>query len=471
MNDPDRMPESFRAALTAALTRPLLLDPRALDPVREAAGFRPRAEAAGGGGSSERPPFTREGDVAIVSIEGPLSQRAWSCWVLEGDGYDAIVKRAGAALEDRATRGLVLRVDSPGGEVAGCFEAVRTLRAMARAAGKPMVAYADEMICSAAYALACACDEVVLPDTGLVGSVGVILTLTSHAAALTQRGVAVNLLTSGAAKADGHPGVPLADDARARLQEDVDALARLFAAEVAIARPLDAAAVLALEARTFLGEGARRAGLADHVGPFADAVARARALASRTPRTGARGAAPTRNSTMNEQQIAALAAATGETAPDKIVAAVAALRTKADASEKTIEALTHDVAQANGRAEAAEKRLDAAERAKEIDAAKAEGKWSLALDGFLSTLSTEQLRAWRAGAPRVVPGGEHQPPTDGPQPDAQLPADLAAIAAKAQAEGWGALSDKEKDRLYRANKPLAQRLKAQSAQPRTNPGA
>ena len=203
MNDA-AMPASFRAALDAALSRPILLDPRALDPLRGAAGFRPRADASNGSGTSSPAPFTREGDVAVVSIEGPLSQRAWSCWLFEGDGYDAVTSRMKAAIDDRATRSVVMRIDSPGGEVAGCFEAVRTIRAMAKAAGKPLVAYADEMACSAAYALACACDEVVLPDTGMVGSVGVILTLASRAGELAQRGVSVTLLTSGAAKADGH---------------------------------------------------------------------------------------------------------------------------------------------------------------------------------------------------------------------------------------------------------------------------
>ncbi len=455
------MPASFRAALDAALSRPILLDPRALDPLRGAAGFRPRADASNGSSPSSPAPFTREGDVAVVSIEGPLSQRAWSCWMFDGDGYDAVTSRMKAAIDDRATRSVVMRIDSPGGEVAGCFEAVRTIRTMAKAAGKPLVAYADEMACSAAYALACACDEVVLPDTGMVGSVGVILTLASRAGELAQRGVSVTLLTSGAAKADGHSAVPLADDARARLQADVDHIARLFAAEVAASRPLDPAEVLALEARTFLGSEAVRAGLADHVGPMADAVARARALASRSPRTntGARGAATTRN-IMNEHQLAALAAATGETDPDKIVAAVTGMKERSAAAEGTITKLSADLSTANDRAAAAEKKLEAADRAHEVEAAKTEGKWSPALDGFLSTLSNDQLRAWRASAPRVVPGGQHDPPTDGPSPDAQLPADVAAIAAKAQTEGWGALSDREKHSLIVANKPLAQRLKA-----------
>lgn len=287
------MPPTFRAGLDAALSRPLLLDQRSLAPVRAAAGFRPRASSRSSDDGAGPEPFERDGDVAVVSITGPLSQRAWSCWMFEGDGYDAIVQRVAGALGDSAVRAVVLRIDSPGGEVAGCFEAVRSLRAMASAAGKPMVAYADEMACSAAYAIACACAEVVLPDTGMVGSVGVILTVESYAEQLAAEGVAVNLITSGAAKADGHPAIALADDARARLQADIDQLARVFAAEVSVARPLDPAAVLALEARTFLGETAVAAGLADAVGPLAAAVDRARALASGEAPRAARAPAQT----------------------------------------------------------------------------------------------------------------------------------------------------------------------------------
>ncbi len=279
------VPARFRAALEAALTRPLFLEPVAFSSLRAMALFRPRAES-----STPPEPFTRSGDVAVVSVSGPLAQRAWSCCGFEGDGYDSIQARVTAALEDPDTRAVVLRVDSPGGEVAGCFEAVRGIRAAKVRAKKPLVAYADECACSAAYALACACDEVVLPDTGAVGSVGVIRAVTSYAEKLASEGVAVALFTSGSAKSDGHPAVALSDEARDRLQAEVDQLARVFAAEVSVARPLDVESVLRLDARVFLGATAVEARLADHVGSFAFALSRARALASRSTLTGAVGA-------------------------------------------------------------------------------------------------------------------------------------------------------------------------------------
>lgn len=282
------MPASFRASLDAALARPLLLEPRSLDSILAAGGFRPRADMDEDGEDSapEAPPvpFVRDGDVAVVSIEGPLAQRAWACWMFSGDGYDAITSRVGAALADASTRAVVLRLDSPGGEVAGCFEAVRSIRAAAKTAGKPLVAYCDEMAASAAYALACACDEIVCPDTGILGSIGVIFSVTEQSEALRIAGRSTAVITSGAAKADGHPALPLSKEARARYQVEVDQLADVFAGEVSAARGLTVAQVRGLEARVFLGAAAVNAGLADRVGNVATALERARALAAaRTP--------------------------------------------------------------------------------------------------------------------------------------------------------------------------------------------
>ena len=434
------MPASFRAALSAALSRPLLLDPRALDSVRAAGGFRPKAEGPRGmGGGAE--PFERDGELAVVGVSGPLAQRAWSCWMFSGDGYDAIVQRAAAAFNDRDTRGVVLRLDSPGGEVAGCFEAVRSLRAMARDAGKPLVAYVDELACSAAYALACAADEVVLPDTGLVGSIGVIMTVESYAEALAAEGVSVALITSGEAKADGHPAVALSDDARARLQADVDQLAQVFAGEVAAARPLDAKAVLALDARTFLGASAVSAGLADHVGPFAVALERARSLASRSTPTGAVGA------TGRHMPLLALLGVATEADAVTAVQALTNLRAQVrgatgadsdDAALGTLAAWKRDAAAANDlRAQVAAEKAAAEkrERAELLDAAVASMRLTPAerdADGqegaFTTGMTNAALKAF-AARPVTVGGNAPRQPAKAAATGAALTAEQREIAA------------------------------------------
>jgi ClpP class serine protease len=233
-------------------------EPMALSP--EAFGF---LFLLGGGRDNET-----IGTARVVTIEGPLEQRA-SWW----DGYDAIVERFTEALADEETSSVVLRLDTPGGECAGLFEACRVMRERAEASGKRVVAYVDEGAYSAGYALACVASEIYLPPSGGVGSVGVIATCLDRTEQNAMIGVRVEVVTAGKRKADCHPDVVLTDDAIAVVEERVDGLASLFYAEVATSRGLKEGAVAALEAGCFYGEDAIAAGLADGVLGFDEVIA------------------------------------------------------------------------------------------------------------------------------------------------------------------------------------------------------
>jgi ClpP class serine protease len=211
----------------------------------------------------------RRGPIAIVASRGALQQRSSWC----GVGYDAIAATFAAACASDATT-IVLDIDSCGGVVAGCFAAAREMRAAADASGKRVVAYARENACSAAYALATVGDTIALPDTGTVGSVGVIGCVDDYTEAMAKDGVRVTVLTSGARKADGNPMVETTPEAIATLQATVDTLASAFFALVAERRPLSADAVRDLEAGVFLGQAAVDAGLADEVIAYAELMAR-----------------------------------------------------------------------------------------------------------------------------------------------------------------------------------------------------
>ncbi len=457
MKQPEQMPESFRAKLDAALARPLMLDQRALDSVR-AGSFAPRADMGDAPEKKREAYEVLENGVAIVDIQGALAQRAWSCWMFSGDGYDAIESRVREALADKRVSAVVMRMDSPGGEVAGCFEAVRGIRGAAASASKPVVAFADQMACSAAYALACAASHIVVPDTGAVGSIGVIVALAEQSEALKAEGISVAVITSGEAKADGHPAIPLANDARARIQAEIDYLADIFADEVSAARPLTASAVRDLEARVFYGQKAVDAGIADRVGNFLDAIALAESLANE--RTNARrGIAAARNRRTGMETVAKALGLPVDASEADVLASVVALKTDADTAAKTVEALSRDVAEANAKAKAAHEREEATERAAIIEAAKSDGQWSASIDGFLGRLAVADLREWKANAPRVVPSGEIKPPADAPTADADLSVDIAAIAAK----GWSAMTADEKHAVITKHPGLAARLRKQSA--------
>lgn len=215
-----------------------------------------------------------EADVALVRISGPLAQRAETGWCAVVDGYDAITSRFLAALD--AARSVVLVIDSPGGDGAGLVEAVRRMRELADAAGKPVLAYADEFAASAAYWIAMGVgDAVYLPALGAVGSVGAIAVHQDVSGAAEKEGVKYTVVRDPAGKAQGSSLEPLSEVGLARIERDVNALAGAFVAAVAARRGLAASAVRALDADMFRGAEAVRAGLADGVATLEEVLARA----------------------------------------------------------------------------------------------------------------------------------------------------------------------------------------------------
>lgn len=217
------------------------------------------------------------GDVEVVSVSGPLEHHASAPMVLPNgvtipapfDCYDAIVARVGAALAGKS-KAVVLRIDSPGGLVAGVFDAARAIRAQAAAAGKEVIAYVDGTAASAAYALACAATRIVASDTAVIGSIGVIDTRVDLTAADAQMGVRVALVTSGSRKADGNPHQAMTAAELVERQSLVDSLAGVFFALVKDMRGVEAEP---LEARCFVGAAAKSAGLVDEIQSFSDLLA------------------------------------------------------------------------------------------------------------------------------------------------------------------------------------------------------
>ncbi len=208
------------------------------------------------------------GSVCVVDVCGPLEQHDTG-WC---DSYEAIKARVAEACQSSASS-IVLRVDSPGGAVAGCFDTVRAIRAMCAAAKKPLYAFCEHA-CSAGYALASAAQHVAMSDTALVGSIGVVERRADYSAQNAQQGVRVEFIASGTRKAYGNVDLAITDDELKSKKEIVDATAGVFFALVQETRGIKAADVGALQAGVFHAEAAIRARLVDEVTSFEALVAR-----------------------------------------------------------------------------------------------------------------------------------------------------------------------------------------------------
>lgn len=215
-------------------------------------------------GRNPRGGYDVVGGVAIIEVCGTLVQKLGTLRPWSGmTGYDGIRQNFMMAMTDPEVKAIMLDIDSPGGEVSGCFDLVD---AIYRARGKkPIWSILNESAYSAGYAIASAADRIVVPRTGGVGSIGVIWMHMDWSKALTGAGFKVTFITYGDAKADGHPEIPLSSEAMARFQLEINTMGELFVATVARNRNIPAKSVRETEAATYLGADGVSQGLADAV--------------------------------------------------------------------------------------------------------------------------------------------------------------------------------------------------------------
>ena len=210
--------------------------------------------------------------IAVIPIHGTLVKRVLGMEAASGlTSYGGIAQEIDAALADPLVQGILLDIDSPGGEASGSIELARQIRHAATQ--KPVWAVANDAAYSAAYALAASAQRLIVTETGGVGSIGVIALHIDQSAKDAQEGYRYTAVTAGAHKNDFSPHHPLSDEAKAELQAEVDRLYGLFVEHVTAMRSLNADAVRATEAGLYFGANAITAGLADAVSSFETALA------------------------------------------------------------------------------------------------------------------------------------------------------------------------------------------------------
>lgn len=210
--------------------------------------------------------------VAVINVSGGLVNRPMPG--PSGGGpvsYAALRDAFDAAIEAPDVAAVVLRIDSPGGMAAGCFDLVD--RVYAARSAKPIHALVDDMAYSAAFALASACDEVWVSRTGGVGSIGVVAYHYDWSAYDAKLGLKVVPIYAGEGKIDFSPHFPLDEKARERAQADIEMLYDMFVATVARNMGLSEESVRSLGAITLRGQAAVDAGLATRLGTWDDLLA------------------------------------------------------------------------------------------------------------------------------------------------------------------------------------------------------
>lgn len=209
--------------------------------------------------------------IAVLPVTGPLVHRLGGMRPFSGmTGYDGIVACLQQAMADSQVRGVLLDIDSPGGQAAGAFDCADMIYRLRQQ--KPVWALCNDTACSAAMLLASACSRRLVTQTSRIGSIGVMMSHVSYAGHLAQAGVDITLIYSGTHKVDGNQFEALPAEVRQDMQQRIDAARRMFAEKVAMFTGLSVDAVTGTEAAVFEGQSGIDAGLADELVNASDAI-------------------------------------------------------------------------------------------------------------------------------------------------------------------------------------------------------
>lgn len=221
-----------------------------------------RASANAGNPAHAGLPVTMSGNVAVVSIDGPLTRSTvYSWWSGEAlsTGYDALMQTLQTLMDAPGVRGIVLDINAPGGSVAGVQECADFIAKCA--AHKPMAAVTNGLCASAAYWLASATGRVYATETAEVGSIGVVMQLVDARKAAEKAGYTITVMHAGRYKAAGSAYEELSDEAKAYFQSQLDALHEIFRSAVASHMDVQGDASEWGDAQIFLGRDAANHGL------------------------------------------------------------------------------------------------------------------------------------------------------------------------------------------------------------------
>ncbi|EKT1307237.1 S49 family peptidase, partial [Salmonella enterica] len=209
--------------------------------------------------------------IAVLPVTGTLVHKLGGMRPFSGmTGYDGITARLQQAVSDPEVKGILLDIDSPGGQAAGAFDCADMIYRMREQ--KPVWALANETACSAAMLLAAACSHRLVTQTSRMGSIGVVMAHTSYAEKLKQEGIDITLIYSGGHKVDLDVTRALPESVHADYQQRMDEARKMFAEKVARYTGLSVDAVMATEAAVYDGQAGIDIGLADEMVNAADAV-------------------------------------------------------------------------------------------------------------------------------------------------------------------------------------------------------
>jgi protease-4 len=229
-------------------------------------------EAAGQAGKSRVALVVGEGDIVRGDPDNPATDQD----SLTSIAFDRLLEQVG---NDSSIRAVVVRIDSPGGEVRASDDIWRSMNLLSKK--KPLVISMSDVAASGGYYMAMTGDPIVAYPATETGSIGVVFGKPNLRGLYNKLGITKDAVQRGKYAAIDSDYTSLNSEERQKLQHGIDANYQDFIAKVAASRHRTTAEIDPVaQGRVWLGSQAKTRGLVDAIGGLDTAIEMAKKKAN-----------------------------------------------------------------------------------------------------------------------------------------------------------------------------------------------
>ncbi len=204
------------------------------------------------------PSLNANGVIAVVDVNGIIMDSK------------EVVEKLYKFSNDSNVKGIILKVNSPGGAIAPSQDIYNTVLELK--AKKPIFAVMDSMAASGGYYVSAPCTKIFAQKGTLTASIGVISQFTNLKSLIDWFGVKIEVIKSGKLKDFGSSFRDMTDEERAYWTNQSDRLHKVFIDDIARVRPIDKAQLISIaDGRVLSGVEAKDVKLIDDFGGIYEA--------------------------------------------------------------------------------------------------------------------------------------------------------------------------------------------------------
>ncbi|MFQ5597249.1 MAG: signal peptide peptidase SppA [Nitrospiria bacterium] len=160
--------------------------------------------------------------IVLINVSGFISEQKPSGLIDKPDMVARIKEELNRAAQDKDVKGILLKINSPGGTVTASDLIYNEILQFKKKTGKTVTASILDLGTSGAYYIAMAADQVLVHPTSVIGSIGVIMLHVNVEGLMKKVGVGAESIKSGVNKDLGSPLKPLSPEGRGILQVIID---------------------------------------------------------------------------------------------------------------------------------------------------------------------------------------------------------------------------------------------------------